>query len=175
MSKRKLQVRTLTFLRHAKSSWKNAALADIDRPLTKRGRRDADAMALRIIEKGGSLDVVFASPARRVRETVFRVINNIPVQEARLVFDSALYTFDGSTLIEELKTLDDDLLHVTVVGHNPALQDAIGWLVGCAVSAFPTTACAQLTMPVAHWSDLKNGCATLDWLLVPERKREVRH
>ncbi len=163
-------VRTLTLLRHAKSSWKDSSLADMDRPLNKRGRRDATGMVGRIVAQGGSFDTVFASPSRRTRETVLRMLLQLPAEEARLVFDSALYTFDGLTLINELKTLDDSLVNAMIVGHNPALQDAIGWLTGAVIDTFPTASCAQLTVPVTHWSDLKRGCAKLAWLLVPDKK-----
>lgn len=170
MGRNDIPLRTLTVLRHAKSSWKNASLDDIDRPLSKRGRREADVMGARIIRQGGSLDVIFASPARRSQETIFRILSGLPVQETRLIFDKALYTFDSSTLIEALKTLDDSLLQVTIVGHNPALEDAIDWLAGATVGAFPTAACAQLRLPIAHWSGLKKGCATIGWCLVPEKR-----
>jgi len=169
MGKKKTPVRTLTFLRHAKSSWKEAALADLDRPLNKRGRRDAVAMASRIAA-GSSLATIFASPSLRTRETVFRLLEQLPAQDRQLVFDHALYTFDSTALINALQTLDDNLLDAAIVGHNPALQETIGWLRGSSIAAFPTAACAKLTIPLAHWCDLAQGCATLDWLLVPEKK-----
>lgn len=161
------QQRTLLLLRHAKSSWKNRALADVDRPLNKRGRRDADAMALRIAAHDGSLETVFASPARRARDTVLRMLLQLPAQETRLVFDNTLYTFDGQTLLEQLKALDDSLREVAIVGHNPALLDAINWLTDTGLDAFPTAACAQLSMPLLHWRDMKPGCAKLEWILMP--------
>lgn len=167
MSKRTTTERTLTLLRHAKSSWKDASLVDVERPLNKRGRREATAMAERIVAYGGSFTTVFASPARRTQETVFRMLLQLPAQETRLVFDTGLYTFDGQVLLDELKTLDDSLLEVMVVGHNPALQDAIEWLTGSSLDKLPPAACAQLTLPLHHWAGMHKGCARLEWVLAP--------
>jgi len=169
MSKIKNPVRTLTLLRHAKSSWKNPALTDIERPLHKRGRRDADAMAMRIVEHGATLTTVFASPARRCRETLARMLVALPAQDVSITFDQAFYTFERDALIAALKNLDDDIQDVSIVGHNPALEDTITWLTGESLTNFPTTACAQLTLTLPRWRKLHKGCAELMWLLTPEK------
>jgi phosphohistidine phosphatase len=167
MNRTKPVTRTLTLLRHAKSSWKDQDLADIERPLSKRGRRDAEAMAPRIVGKGGSFNTVYASPARRSRDTLTCMLQALPAQDGRLVLDQRLYTFQRDALIDTLKQLDDGLLDVLVVGHNPALQEGIGWLTGEPLARFPTAACARLTLQLPHWSELHKGCAELDWLLTP--------
>jgi len=169
MNNTKNPERTLTLLRHAKSSWKIPMLTDIERPLNKRGRRDADAMATRIVEHGATFTTVFASPARRSRETLTRMLLALPAQDASITFDQAFYTFERDVLIAALKTLDDNLHDVTIVGHNPALEEAICWLTGETLDSFPTAACAQLTLAVPRWEKLHPGCAELMWLLIPEK------
>ena len=167
MNRTKPIARNLTLLRHAKSSWKDQDLADIERPLSKRGRRDAEAMAPRIVAKGGAFSTVYASPARRSRDTLARMLQALPAQDSRIVLDQRLYTFQRSALIDTLKQLDDGLLDVLVIGHNPALQDSIGWLTGEPLARFPTAACVRLNLQLPHWSELHKGCAVLDWLLTP--------
>lgn len=167
MSRTKPFTRTLTLLRHAKSSWKDPDLADIERPLNKRGRRDAKSMAARIAADGASFAVVYASPARRSRDTLMRMLQALPVQDTRIVLDRRLYTFGRDALIDTLKQLDDGLRDVMVIGHNPALEDGIGWLTGELPARFPTSACARLTMNLPRWTELHEGCAELDWLLTP--------
>jgi phosphohistidine phosphatase len=163
-------VRTLTLLRHAKSSWKNPALTDMERPLNKRGRREADAMAQRVVEHGATFTTVFASPARRSRETLARMLLALPAQDAILTFDQAFYTFERDGLLNALKSLDDGLQDVMVVGHNPAIDETLRWLTGETFDGFPTAACAQLTFTLPRWTKLHEGCAELMWLLTPETK-----
>ena len=62
-------MKTLLIVRHAKSSWDNADTSDIDRPLNDRGKRDAPAMAQRIIRTGLAIDRFVSSPAKRARQT----------------------------------------------------------------------------------------------------------
>jgi phosphohistidine phosphatase len=56
---------TLLVLRHAKSSWDDAALDDHERPLNTRGRRDAPRMGTLVREYGLIPDVVISSDAVR--------------------------------------------------------------------------------------------------------------
>ena len=57
-------------LRHAKSSQDERGLADIDRPLTPRGVRAAERMGVELRKRGAKFDLVLASPARRVIDTI---------------------------------------------------------------------------------------------------------
>lgn len=164
---RKIQ-RSLTLLRHAKSSWKLQGLPDIERPLNKRGKRATMAMTARIAAKGESFCTVYASPARRCRDTLLPMLRALPVRDARIVFDQRLYTFERDALLALIKQFDDGLKHVMLIGHNPALLDSINWLTGGQLDRFPTAACARMRMTLPRWSDLHPGCAALEWLLTPK-------
>ncbi len=61
--------RRLIVMRHAKSSWKHAGLTDHQRPLNKRGRKDAPRVARALIERGWTPRRVLSSDAARTRET----------------------------------------------------------------------------------------------------------
>ena len=62
-------MKTLLVLRHAKSSWNDPALDDHERPLNKRGRRDAPRMGALVREYGLIPDLVISSDAVRARLT----------------------------------------------------------------------------------------------------------
>ena len=64
--------RQLVILRHAKSAWPDG-IPDRQRPLAKRGRRDASATGLWLRDELGRLDAVLCSPAERARQTWARV------------------------------------------------------------------------------------------------------
>jgi phosphohistidine phosphatase len=63
-------MRTLYLLRHAKSSWKDASLADFERPLKGRGREAAEAMGRFLHSKKINLGILISSPSIRTRQTV---------------------------------------------------------------------------------------------------------
>ncbi len=168
--------RRLIVLRHAKSDWP-AGVADKDRPLAKRGRRDAPAAGEWLAENLGSLDLTVHSDARRARETwecaaaAFAAAGGRvgSVRSARRV-----YLADVDALIEVLRSVPDDAETVLLVGHNPGVQDLVVELVGARSSSsaalidakFPTTGLAVLDIPVP-WSGLGPDCAELAEFVVP--------
>ncbi len=58
-------MKILLIIRHAKSSWDNANISDIDRPLNDRGKRDAPVMAKRLIKAGVQIERFVSSTAKR--------------------------------------------------------------------------------------------------------------
>ena len=62
-------MKSLTIVRHAKSSWKNRGLSDRERPLNKRGERDAPIMGRRVATAGIRPSQIISSPAVRAWTT----------------------------------------------------------------------------------------------------------
>jgi phosphohistidine phosphatase len=62
-------MKKLIIVRHAKSSWDNPDLDDFDRPLNKRGLKDAPRMGKRLKEKHITPDIMLSSPAERALAT----------------------------------------------------------------------------------------------------------
>ncbi len=164
-----MRERTLILLRHAKSSWQDPDLTDMERPLNKRGRRDADLMALRLKEHGATFKTIFASPARRTRETITRMLLSLPSQDTQLTFDQSFYTFERDGLLQTIRQLNDKLFDVMIVGHNPAMLETLCWLTGAPIDTFPTCAAAHLTLGQSRWTKIRKSSAQLRWVLLPER------
>jgi len=62
-------MKRLYLVRHAKSSWNRPELDDIDRPLNKRGKRDAPFMGQRLKQHDVCPDLIISSPAKRALKT----------------------------------------------------------------------------------------------------------
>ena len=62
-------MKRLFLVRHAKSSWKHQGLTDFERPLNKRGQRDAPEMGARLAGKEIVLDLMVSSRATRAITT----------------------------------------------------------------------------------------------------------
>jgi phosphohistidine phosphatase len=110
-------------LRHAKAAAQGSG-GDATRPITARGRRQADAVRQHIeslADEGALPDLVLCSPAVRARETAELVMPALP--EASLEFDDALYSQDAPGLVEWLRILDPEVSSLMVVGHNPTLHE----------------------------------------------------
>jgi phosphohistidine phosphatase len=108
----------LHVLRHAKSSWDDPGLADVDRPLAPRGRRAARRIGEHLRESGIRPALVLCSPAARARQTV----ELLALDDAEIVVEDGLYGAGAPELAARLRRLAGAVPHVLLVGHNPALQ-----------------------------------------------------
>ena len=80
---------TLSLLRHAKSSWKNPALPDRERPLNARGMGDAPAMGRTMSERGIDPELVLCSSAQRTVDTLALVLPELKI-EPKVIYEDAL-------------------------------------------------------------------------------------
>ena len=159
---------TLSLLRHAKSSWGDATLADVDRPLNERGRDAAPRMGALMRREGLRPDHVLCSPAARTRQTL-DLIRGEPDALPAAVFDDRLYHATPTTLLRIVHEVADTARHILVVGHNPGLQQfATGWLRPAPPASanhsrtnLPTGALVVMTFEIERWRDLRPGTGHL--------------
>lgn len=164
-------MKTLTLLRHAKSSWNDPGLGDFERPLNARGERGARAMGGELKRLGVAFDRVLASPAARVVGTLAGLAEGgFPVSAD---FDERIYLASVSTLMNIVHAADGAHSRLLIVGHNPgiaALAFALsrdGALRDALAEKFPTGALAEISFKAARWSDLGRGGGTLERFIRP--------
>ena len=145
-------MKTLLILRHAKSSWRHAELPDFDRPLNKRGKRDAPRMGELLRQADLLPDLILSSSAQRARQTTQAVVDSSGYGGEVRWMDS-LYAAPPESYLEALRALDDSLQRVMLVGHNPGLEELLEHLTGAA-ETLPTAALAQVLLPIQSWSQL---------------------
>ncbi|MCE1179685.1 MAG: histidine phosphatase family protein [Micrococcales bacterium] len=119
---------TLTLIRHAKSDWSTSA-GDHDRPLAARGRAQAPETGTWLAAELPPVDLAVVSTAARAMQTWELVADELPGQ-VRAMADEDLYTFDGEDVLEVVRSLPATARHAVVVGHNPAMEEAIRLLTG---------------------------------------------
>lgn len=148
-------MKSLIVLRHAKSSWKAADLADHERPLNRRGQRDAPRVGRRLRERGLLPEVVLCSTATRARSTLALALEAADWNcEQR--FSPALYTACAADIVALVRELPARVASALVVGHNPTLEELVRELTGQEVE-LPTAALARLDWPGADWRDFGTG------------------
>lgn len=145
-------MKTLFIMRHAKSSWDEASLADFDRPLNDRGLRTAPFMGELMASKQIRPDLVLSSPAKRAMQTAMlfkeSAALNCPVE-----FSEKIYEATPLTLVGVVSELSDEYSSVLIVGHNPGMEGFIRYLTG-RIEPMPTAALAMIELDTANWSDL---------------------
>lgn len=154
-------MKTLTLLRHAKSSWDDPVSRDFDRPLNPRGRRAARTVAQEMKALGLAFDRTLASPARRVVETIEEV--EATFGPLRPHWDERLYLASRETLVEIARETEERVERLLLVGHNPGLELLAlalargGALRGEIEVKYPTGTLAEISLPVDSWRDVTEG------------------
>ena len=146
-------MKTLLVLRHAKSSWDDPALDDHERPLNKRGQRDAPRMGALVREYGLVPDVVISSDALRARLTAEAVAETARYT-GEILLDPDLYMAGPADILSLLPRVRENADTVMIVGHNPGLEKLVQQLTG-EWQDLPTAALAQIGLPLDRWCDLK--------------------
>jgi phosphohistidine phosphatase len=146
-------MKTLLVLRHAKSSWNDAARTDHERPLNARGRRDGPRMGELVLEEGLVPDVLISSDAVRARLTA-EAVAEAAGYTGEILLDERLYLAGAADIVLVLQTVDANAEAVMIVGHNPGLEELVAQLTG-EPQDLPTAALAQIVLPIDQWRDLE--------------------
>ena len=150
-------MKTLLLMRHAKSSWSNASLADFDRPLNQRGEADALKMGRLLSELNLIPDVITSSSSKRTRQTVELFLEGCSF-EGEVYFTRDLYHGGPAEMVECVQKWGRDFYCVMVVGHNPGMEYALDEFAG-EEDRMVTAAIAQLEFEIESWEDLTNEAA----------------
>ena len=162
-------MKTFTLSRHAKSSWKDPTLRDFDRPLNKRGYRNAPFMGQLLNEKDFKFDRVYSSPARRGIDTAKYICTEIDYDLDEIETDPGLYHAVADDLLNFIVTLDDQLNNVALVGHNPALTDLTNLLSTEPIDNVPTSGIVFFEVDIEHWQDITKENTTLSGFGFPKK------
>jgi len=147
-------MRQVILLRHAKSSWDNPGLSDHDRPLNKRGKRDAPRMAAWLEAQPFCPDWCLCSTAVRAVETasLLRETFQSPPPWEQL---SRLYHASPEEIVDVLRELPAEIESPLIVAHNPGLE-TLAEIWSGESRHFPTAAvCAFETSEDISWGQLE--------------------
>ena len=153
-------MRSLTLLRHARTESDSATGRDFDRQLTDSGRSDAGRVGREIRELGLSFDLVLASPARRVVETVESV--GIAAR-----FDERIYNASTGELRGIIQECGNGIGQLMLIGHNPGFEELASMLAGRPIGMSPG-ALAEIELPIEDWRDLGRDCGRLVRFINPK-------
>lgn len=162
-------MKQVLFVRHAKSSWADPVLKDKDRPLNKRGVRDAPLMAKRCIDAGLKVDLVLSSPAVRAMSTAIEFHKAYKIT-AEILTESNLYHGDVDDYEDALRLVDDEVQCVAIFGHNPGLTYLANELFSNRyIDNVPTCGVVVATADIDYWEDFAVKKSDLRDFLYPKQ------
>lgn len=167
--------RTLLLLRHAKAAAYSESGTDYDRPLAKRGVRDAEAIAHVLRSERLKPDLVLCSSALRTRQTLVPILALWPDLDIR--YEDSLYLASVEEGLSYVKRADK-AQRTLLLAHNPMTENILHTLVNRqanndlagladAMTKYPTGALAELSLDIDNWADLSPSCGTLRRFVKP--------
>ena len=154
-------------LRHAKSSWDNSNLSDFERPLADRGISDAKKMSNFLKDMNIKIDKVLCSNAIRAKETFDLTADGFNFEIDKATYSDKLYFGDTTTIIQDLKELDESLNNILIVGHNPTLHYLVEILTNESINRFTTCNLATISHD-GEWVSLNSQQCSLKSLIRPK-------
>lgn len=165
-------MKTLFFIRHAKSSWSYSGLNDFDRPLNDRGERDTPIMAKRLFKKGVKLDLLVSSPAARAKTTCMEFAAAFHIKPKQIQFENELYLASPIVYNKLISLLSDELDHVAFFAHNPGITDFVNTLTDVRIDNMPTCSVFAIKTHLKHWNKWNEAIKEFWFFDYPKNENE---
>jgi phosphohistidine phosphatase len=133
-------MKTLYIVRHAKSSWEYAGIEDIDRPLKKRGIKDAHLISKFLSKQIDKPDVFITSSANRALHTALIFCEN---------------------LVKTVNALDDGFSSAIIFSHDHGINTFVNEFGNKPIAHVPTCGVIALKFQEKHWKNIKKGTTIL--------------
>ncbi len=168
-------MKSLTVLRHAKSSWDDLSLEDFNRPLNDSGWKAARRMGRELKKRDVKFDLIIASPAARVRETIDGLTQKLRLN-VEIRFEPGMYAASEGMLLKIVRDIRESAHAPLLVGHNPGLQQLLLALTNeesddlrsRVEKKFPTAALATVELPAHRWTEVKPATGKITELILPK-------
>lgn len=152
-------------MRHAKSDWDTDA-PDFDRPLNKRGMREAPEMGRYLESRKLIPNLILASPATRAKTTALLVAENCGF-DAEISWQPAFYHEDQTVLPHIIRKTEETIQTLLLIGHNPTWEIFASQLAGQFIE-MKTSTMACFRIETEFWSKFTVKNAHLEWVTGPK-------
>lgn len=154
-------MKELFLVRHAKSSWKDASLEDIQRPLSDRGKRDAPLMSGLLLKLNLVPDLIYTSPALRAFSTakIFAAEFNMP--KKKIIIDENIYHANAPDLLQLISELPDTADRIFMIGHNPELTELCNIMSAQSTEDLRTCSILGMKFDIERWNEISGKKGTV--------------
>jgi phosphohistidine phosphatase len=160
-------MKTLYFIRHAKSDWSDGSKSDFDRGLNKRGQKDILTMVDALKEKKVMPDLIISSPAKRAKLTAKGLAKEIGYSGDTKYIDN-LYMAAPETVYALIKDVNDKYDTLFIIGHNPETTELCNMMTDTCIDNVPTLGIIAIKLPIDRWKKLNTREGKLKFFIYPK-------
>jgi phosphohistidine phosphatase len=167
-------MKKLFLIRHAKSSWDDLAMADEDRPLNKRGKKDAPFMGSVLHTQGVSPDLLISSPAKRAYSTAKKIAREIQYPVENIQSIDTLYHSTASILLEVIRSQPEHVHTLMLFAHNPGLNELVSLICDKQIDNIPTCGIVCISFQADQWQHIGKINSHFEYFDFPKNHQEHR-
>ena len=147
-------MKVLKIVRHAKSSWDNSNITDFDRPLTKRGTKNAKELATVLDNAHTHIDLIVSSAAVRAKTTANVIAEHYQSNQPKLITEERLYHATVESWMETIQGTSNGFDELMIIGHQPTLSMLTNSLISDPIDHVITSSCSRLLFDTMAWSQV---------------------
>ncbi len=163
-------MKTIYLVRHAKSSWNFPDLSDFDRPLNKRGKKNAPEMGKRLESRDIKPDLLVASPANRAYNTALAIAHEIGYPSDKIEQNRDIYHASEAALLSVIQQINDESNSLMLFGHNPGFTDLANILGNDWIDNIPTAGIVCIEFNTNQWSEISPKTGVTKWFDYPKKQ-----
>jgi phosphohistidine phosphatase len=164
-------LKTLIFVRHAKSAWDDPSISDFDRTLNNRGNKDAPKMAEVFKDKNIMPDLIISSPATRAYTTCQYFANAIGYPETNIDIRDTIYSGGARAIVTMITQFDDKFDCIAIFGHNPDLTALANHYCGLCIDNVPTCGVVCIDFDIPSWTKVEKFGGKLRFFDTPKNNK----
>ena len=167
-------MKNLYLTRHAKSSWGNPGLADIDRPLNGRGKEAAPLMGKLIVDKGEKPELLISSPANRAFSTAKVFASAMGLHETDVLIKDTIYGAGVHQLLNLVQDVDDLYNSIMLFGHNPTFTSFGNMVSGENIMNIVTCGVVRIDFEFSSWKNIDFNSGRMIYYEYPKKYTDTQ-
>ena len=167
-------MKNLYLTRHAKSSWGNPGLADIDRPLNGRGKKAAPLMGKLIVDRGENPELLISSPANRAFSTAKEFAKEMGCAETNIIVNRAIYGAGAQQLLNLVQDVDDLYNSIMLFGHNPTFTSFCNMVSGENIVNVVTCGVVRIDFEFSSWKNIDFNSGRMIYYEYPKKYTDTQ-
>ena len=168
-------MRTIYLLRHAKSSWKQPELSDLERPLNKRGKRDAPKMGKLLRKRKEIPGLIISSPAKRAFATAKRFAQELKYRIKKIVKRKQLYMGTTEDFIDTISQAEKKFKSIMLVSHNPGITVFANEVSDSHIDNIPTSGVVRIDFDINDWGEIKGSKGKMIFFEYPKKELNTKN
>lgn len=153
-------MKTITFIRHAKSDKSDPSMKDIDRWLDKKAEKQIKQMWKILKNLDFETELILCSKANRAKLTLYWLKSEYKKLDIETRFVDEIYNFNQwsyKEMINIIKETENKIDNITIIWHNPLISEAINYFINTSWFRSRTLWVTKIIFDIEKWKQLENN------------------